>query len=293
MASGHDLSSIFGGLSLSPGGLCTGARIALKDCATGGFVRMEPNLKLNTGGKATGGHGSNFPGAWATWIVEEDGPTIKLRNQAHPKYIALKPNGNIQEGGGGGHCKLNFQRQDSGTYLIRSANHPELGLGFLQSGAPAKDAHNVSASPAGHNQFMVIFDKLGNLEHGGKVHLTSTKTGKNVALKPNGDVVAGGGTGTHATFEVFHNATNGRFKFFNENGYLAMQGSDVRKGSGGKWCAFHVKPVGEGNDPLVTIRSAHVDGGNAGLGFNGTHDIRNPANTGMGGHAQFKIVRAG
>ena len=51
---------------------------------------------------------------------------------------------------------------------------------------------------------------MSNLEAGAKVHFRCSKSGKNVALKPNGEIHGHGGNGKHATFEVFHNPNNGR-----------------------------------------------------------------------------------
>jgi hypothetical protein len=63
---------------------------------------------------------------------------------------------------------------------------------------------------------------MSDLETGTKVHLRNSKSGKNVALMPNGKIHAHGGNGKHATFEVFHHPFNGRFKFFNENGSVRL-----------------------------------------------------------------------
>lgn len=284
----HSLHSRFAGLSLT-GGLCEGARIGLKDIATGGWVRMEPSGEVNAKGSPK--ELRNWPGEWAIWTVEEaDDGAFKLRSHTG-KYIAIKPDGRITDGGGGKHCHFKFEfNKDAGTVLIQSTAHAGCGLGFLANQEPARDAHNVSLSPGPHNQFKVIFEGMSDLEAGTRVHFRNSKSGKNVALMPNGKIHAHGGNGKHATFEVFHHPFNGRFKFFNESGHLGIHQGELKSTDDGKWAKFYVKPVESG---LITIQSIHADGGEkAGVGFDEEGEIRPPGNTGMGHHGQFEVIPA-
>ena len=106
----------------------------------------------------------------------------------------------------------------------------------------------------------------GSLQVGRKYHFEGGKSGKMMAVMPDGKVHGHGGRGKHATWTV--EANRGAVQFKNDSGsYLACQDGRMKKGGGGKWCDFHVRD----HAGHILIRSAH---GDFGVGFEPNGEVR-------------------
>jgi len=145
-------------------------------------------------------------------------------------------------------------------------------LGAMLGGLAA----GLAASTGGHHRL---------LQHGQKVHFDNVHTGRNLRIKPNGQIDSLGGNGRPATWTV--HAHGSHFKFKNGVGhFLAIKGDSVCGGQGGRFCELSVQPHGG----AYVIRS--VDG-RSGIAFPDGGNYPKPATrVGHGPPPQFHIKPA-
>jgi len=123
------------------------------------------------------------------------------------------------------------------------------------------------------------------LQHGQKVHFDNVHTGRNLRIKPNGQIDAQGGNGRPATWTV--HAHGSHFKFKNGVGhFLAIKGDSVCGGQGGRFCELVVQP----HNGHFVIRSPD---GRSGVAFpDGGNYPKAASHVGRGRPAQFQIRRS-
>ena len=190
----------------------------------------------------------------------------------HEQNQAIK-NGELSKGGGGKWCDFNVVASVNGAVNLRSP-HGDWGVGFDGDGS-IRDPKVVKGGA--HGQFKLLFFIKGQ-----PIRFGCKKSGKNVAVMPNGKVHGHGGTAEHATFTV--ETARGHFQFLNgSGGYLAIKNGELARGGGGKWCDFSVLGAEHGH---VNLRSPHGDWG---VGFDDAGEARDPAVTKTGGHGQFVV----
>eukprot|EP00039_Didymoeca_costata_P027021 m.17235 g.17235 ORF g.17235 m.17235 type:complete len:235 (+) comp5953_c0_seq2:153-857(+) len=124
---------------------------------------------------------------------------------------------------------------------------------------------------------------LGSLNTGDKVRFRSPHTDKNLVIKDNGDVAAGGGNGPFATFSVEKHGEH--YKFKNQKGkYLAIKGDAVTHGPGGPACLMQLVE----KNGHVCIRHAKHD---AGIAVKEDGTFKDATKVKMGPPAQFELER--
>ena len=178
-------------------------------------------------------HGHGDVGPFAHFTVESARGHLQFKNGSG-SYLAIK-SGELAKGGGGKWCDFNVVAAANGAVNLRSA-HGDWGVGFNDNGE-IRDPKVVKAGK--HGQFNLLFMVAGD-----KFHFRSKKSGKNVAVMPNGKIHGHGGTAAHASFTV--ETARGHFQFKNgSDGYLAIKDNELARGGGGR-----------SKSPLATRESA-------------------------------------
>jgi hypothetical protein len=235
-------------------------------------------------GKGTGGQ-------WARWVVQRDGPNVRLAKFSDRKSFLRIHNDTLDAQGGEGPWTLFRVVESKGqrdVVSLASVNNAGQHVGILENGESKKPSMTKTGK---HGQFIVKLVPAALWANGSVIRLTSVATGKNLRIQANGNVDGHGEMGDFAQF-VVHDEGHGTVRLSSvadRKKHLRIQPDGDLDGLGGEGEWTLLRPVKKGPG-LFVIQSAKNPGWHVGVLPNG--HAKNGKLTGEGEHGQFKVTRA-
>jgi len=234
-------------------------------------------------GKGTGG-------PFARWVVQRQGPNVRLAKFTDRKAFLRIHNDHLDAQGGEGPFTLLHVKEHKGKpdiVSLASVSHPGQHVGILQNG---ESKHPSKTKTGVHGQFRVRGLTPPLIAPGAVIRLTSVATGKNLRIQQNGHVDGQGEMGHFAQFHV-HDGGNGLIRLSSvadAKKYLRIQPDGDLDGNGGEGEWTLLRPIKKGKG-LFVFQSAKNPAWHVGVLPNG--HAKNGKMTGDGEHGQFRVAR--